>query len=38
VLTKPVKYSKGIKYEKPMTMAGKYLTEEDYNMLARQNP
>ena len=37
VLTKPVKYSKGIKYEKPITMAGKYLTEEDYDLLMLQN-
>jgi hypothetical protein len=37
VLTKPVKYSKRIKYEKPLTMAGKYLTKEDYDALLLQN-
>ena len=36
VLAKPIRYSKGIKYEKPITMAGKYLTEKDYETLMLQ--
>jgi hypothetical protein len=33
VLSKPKKYAKGIIYGKPMTMAGEYLTEENYDAL-----
>jgi hypothetical protein len=37
VLAKPTRYSNRIMYEKPMTMAGKYLTEKDYETLMLQN-
>lgn len=33
VLSKPRKYSKGIRYYKPITMAGEYLTEDNYKTL-----
>jgi len=32
-LSKIRRYPKGIKYERPMTMAGEYLTQEKYNVL-----
>lgn len=37
VLSKPTRFSKRIIYKKPMTMAGKYLTENDYETLMLQN-
>lgn len=36
VLSKPRKYSKSISCKKPITMTGRYFTEEDYNRLFQE--
>jgi hypothetical protein len=36
VLSKPKKYLKGIRVKKPITMAGQYLTEENYAILFQE--
>ena len=36
VLSKPRRYARGINYEKPITMAGEYLTKERYNALFQE--
>jgi hypothetical protein len=37
VLSKPKKYPKGIKYNKPISMVGEYLTRENYNSLLQED-